>query len=570
VAGSIIYLEVDDEITSAAARIRAAEPTRLAVVLPHGSRVATSRINFRLLSRDALTHEKRLSLISADPATRALAASAGLPVFASVADYETAMSGADDGQPDRQAAVAPAPAGHPGPGEAPTAAVTAATIVTGGQTIRAPMPPAPDPGPSPYGVPVAAGVTRSPDRSVTPTATDGSFRAIRTSWFVGAAILGLALLVAVVGTYLLLPSATIVVTPRPEPVGPIEARVVADPSATEPGGDPPVIPAEVLTVPVEAEDTFPATGTRVDLTKAKGAVRFENLDPTSTNRIAEGSIVSTSDGIRFRTDATITVDRADLVGLTIFPARASVAVTAVAGGPEGNVEPGTIVVVPRDESSVFLRVTNPEATSGGTREEFARVTQEDIDAATTALDASLQAAFDQALEDPALTPAGERIFPETGMLGLSTLTVPADSLLGQEVSEFTLGATANGTVVSADPTPVTALAEDRLRAAVAPDHELVEDSVDIEIGDAVVLGQTVTFPVSATAEQIAILDADTLKAMVLGKPTDEAKVILTPFGVVSLEVSPDWSGSVPGFDSRVDLTIGGPVAVETAAPSSSP
>src|SRR6476660_3776330 len=95
-AGRIIYLEVDDEITSAAARIRTSEATRLAVVLPYGSRVATSRINFRLLSRDALTHEKRLSIVSGDPATRALAASAGLAVFASVAEYESATAGADD------------------------------------------------------------------------------------------------------------------------------------------------------------------------------------------------------------------------------------------------------------------------------------------------------------------------------------------------------------------------------------------------------------------------------------------------------------------------------------------
>src|SRR4051794_34541825 len=92
-ASRLIYLEVDDEITSAAARIRAADQDRLAVVLPYGSRVATSRINFRLLSRDATEHDKRLSIVSADPATRALAASAGLAAFASVAEYEASMAG---------------------------------------------------------------------------------------------------------------------------------------------------------------------------------------------------------------------------------------------------------------------------------------------------------------------------------------------------------------------------------------------------------------------------------------------------------------------------------------------
>ena len=87
----ILYLDIDDEITTAASRVRGAEGTRISIVLPNGSRVATSRINFRLLARDATLNSKQLSIISGDAATRALAASAGLPVFASVAEYESAI-----------------------------------------------------------------------------------------------------------------------------------------------------------------------------------------------------------------------------------------------------------------------------------------------------------------------------------------------------------------------------------------------------------------------------------------------------------------------------------------------
>ena len=73
-ATGIVYLDVDDEITSAAARIRQVPGRRAAVVLPYGSRVATSRINFRLLSRDALINEKQLAVVAGDSATRSLAA----------------------------------------------------------------------------------------------------------------------------------------------------------------------------------------------------------------------------------------------------------------------------------------------------------------------------------------------------------------------------------------------------------------------------------------------------------------------------------------------------------------
>ncbi len=83
-ATGIVYLDADDEITTAAARVRGVEGRRVLLVLPYGSRVATSRINFRLLSRDALINEKQLAVVAADSATRALAASAGLPVFGSV------------------------------------------------------------------------------------------------------------------------------------------------------------------------------------------------------------------------------------------------------------------------------------------------------------------------------------------------------------------------------------------------------------------------------------------------------------------------------------------------------
>ena len=100
---AIIYLDVDDEITSAAARIRNATETKVALVLPPGSRLATSRINFRLLAREALERNRVLSIVAADPAARAIAASAGLPVHATVGELEVATA-----EPASTAPMAPA------------------------------------------------------------------------------------------------------------------------------------------------------------------------------------------------------------------------------------------------------------------------------------------------------------------------------------------------------------------------------------------------------------------------------------------------------------------------------
>src|SRR6185369_8837629 len=93
-AEGIVYLDVDDEITSAAQRIRSAPGTKVALVVPYGSRIATSRMNFRLLSRESVMSNKRLSIVSGDAAVRSLAASAGLPVFGTVQEYEASLGAA--------------------------------------------------------------------------------------------------------------------------------------------------------------------------------------------------------------------------------------------------------------------------------------------------------------------------------------------------------------------------------------------------------------------------------------------------------------------------------------------
>src|SRR5262245_28128523 len=104
---TIVYLDVDDEITSAAARIRGSDQTRVALVLPYGSRLSTSRINFRLLAREARLHSRRLGIVAPDASTRALAASAGLPVFNSVGEYESSLD-APEGGPKSDDGIPPA------------------------------------------------------------------------------------------------------------------------------------------------------------------------------------------------------------------------------------------------------------------------------------------------------------------------------------------------------------------------------------------------------------------------------------------------------------------------------
>src|SRR5215210_7029265 len=490
-ASGTIYLDVDDEITSAAQRIRGSSTTKVALVVPGGSRIATSRMNFRLLSREAVVNNRRLSIVAADPATRALAASAGLPVFSNVAEYDAAIGpakgtngpGAVDG--GAGGANSPDPAAEAVASPPPRAAKRRARIAppTSDETQLVSLPPAA--APIPAAATASAAGSAGSRVSVGPTIRPGrpaivqSLPRLRVSAPVAVIAAIVALVIAVVGVagYVLLPSAEIEVTPRQEAIGPISLFVVADPDATAPDADvdPPVVPATRLEIPVVVSETFETAGKRVEETAAKGEVTFRNVDFTASNTIAAGSIVSTQRGVRFKTDRQVTVPRAKLVGCcTIDPSEADVGVTAVKKGKTGNVEPNTITVIAAAEDPLTLSVRNKAATSGGMHEEFPQVKQADLDKAVEALQAKLPQAFKDAIAAGEGVPDGAQVFEDTAVLGEATPTTDPATLLGQEIETFDLELTATGTVIAVDDSPVEDIARARLLANVGSDHRLVE------------------------------------------------------------------------------------------------
>src|SRR5829696_172540 len=449
---TIVYLDADDEITSAASRIRGANDTRVGLVLPFGSRVATSRINFRLLAREAQANGRRLDIVAPDASARALAASAGLPVFGSVGEYEAALDADDDGDHDASdTSVVP-------PDLAATEAGTAGAIAGAGgrhagvpgQADGRPIDPSRDVAPT-QRVRVSAADARPADdasaaatagRRADPRLDDRGVPDARSRRVPGRAagivlVAGLLLVGAgAVAAVTVLPSAEIVVTPRIEPVGPIEFTVVADPAATAVDPEAGVIPATTLQVPVSASGEFRATGKKVVRKRARGAVRFTNCDPSAAYSLEKGTEVRTRGGVAFTIDEGVFLPVAGISGsppdIQVACTTSEVAVTAARAGEAGNVDAGTIRVVPARYDRNLVRVTNPSATSGGSREEFPRVEQGDVDAAIEQLKLDSQAQLDDALGE-AGTPDGVTIFPETAMLGgLATDLDPKD-LVGQEV-----------------------------------------------------------------------------------------------------------------------------------------
>jgi hypothetical protein len=532
----VLYLDADDEITSAAARIRATEAERIAVVLPYGSRVATSRINFRLLAREATERGKSIEIVAADASARALALTAGLTVHPSVAAFEA-------GGPDE---------GLGSPGAADGAAVTAATVA-----------------PTPADADAPTSVILVPKSKASPVPVVGRVRPpVRSGVAIG---LGLALVAfIVIGgvlAYALLPSATIVLSPWASTIGPLSADVVADPNAVAADPAALTVPATRFTFALSVSQTFQATGVKVTDTKATGSVTFANFDTGRGVVIPAGTIVRTRSGIEFKTVASLTLPAATVDFFPPFathPSTGSVGIEAVVAGPTGNVGNNTITIV--EKGGKNLKVSNPDATSGGDHTETPQVSQRDVDGAIATLTAGLPAQLDQQIAAATNVPAGMTVYPQTGEVGTATPSVDPKTLVGQTEAQFDLGVTAQGTVIGVDSSPIRSLAEARLRSQVQTDWSLEEASISIDVGAPNVVGQVVSFPVSMSARQVRNVNQAALLAEVQGLDVPAARARLDDFGNADIRLWPDWVTTIPTNASRVTLTLGDPAPLPLPTP----
>jgi hypothetical protein len=539
----LIYLDVDDEITSAAARIRSAEAVRLALVLPYGSRLATSRINFRLLAREAADRGKQIEIICADSSARALAVAAGLTVHPSVAAFE----------------------GRDVAGDAATASGAGAL----GLDER------PAPGRNDKGVSSAAAddgdatrVITLPRRSSPKVPIVGPRRPpVRTGTAIG---IGMGLIVLViVGSLLavdLLPSATIVLHPRSEELGPLQLMIEARADVATPDAAGLAIPAQRITFQLQATESFNATGTKLVETKATGTVTLSNFDTGGANRIDAGSIVKTQSGIEFATQAAVDLPNATIqFPFTIVPSTANVAVEAVATGPDGNVGNNTITVVPKGENKRLLQVTNKEATSGGASTQTTVVSSQDVNAAKVAIGGALNADLDRLLNERTGVPVGLTLFPETRALGAATFATDPATLVDTEAATFDLTASAEATVIAVDPTPLAAVAEARLRTKVTAGWTILAGSIASEVGAPGIDGEVISYPVSVHGTEVHSVDQAALISLVKGLVVADARARLDDYGDVQISVWPDWVTKIPTHTDRITFTIGEPQPSEPPA-----
>ena len=523
---TLIYLEADDEVTTVVRRLRQVEGERVVLVAPGRSRATSSVVALRLLAR--VGEEAGVTIaVAGDALTRSLAAEAGLDTYASVEDARNARPAAPAESSTRQAAIhvvrgdAASDETAPVPLSAVVSPAAAAPIEEA--TQQRPVAVAPEPRPS-----------RPSRRAVPLTAILALFALL----VLGGGVLGA----------ILLPAATILVTPRSEPIGPVDYEVsVPDPDR--------------LDGTVEATATVTATGSYQTQAAAIGTVVLFNFN-TVDILVEQGTFVAAG-GQAFGTLEAVVVPAGQLTSDgRIRAGEQAVGVAAAVIGEAANVPAAAIDTVVNEGTAARLRgfpnnperlVVNPEATAGGVDTTGSEITQADVDIAVAALHADLDGQLAAALGSSGGAVSADAIeAPEPVIQGV-------DGLVGtRDQPEAQITGTLAYDRLSAERADVVARAEEQLASdpsALPSGHTLLPDATRVAIGEARAEAEQLVVAVSITGASAPVADPDEYLRRVRGRSAEEAEAALEQLGSATVSLWPAWVQTVPELDWRIDLRI---------------
>ena len=361
----VIYIDVEDDITSIIGKIKASEHEIVALVPPKRTGAIQSAVNLKLVHRAAERADKRLVVISNNAALAALAGAAGIPVAKNLQSRPelaemTALKVDDDDDIIDGAADAAAS------GDKDKSVDKAVDSIAAVESEN--------------GAPKDGDSKKKPTAGGKKKAIIPDFNKFRKKFFI---ILAAVVLLVGFGVWALVfaPRASITISAQTSQVA-VNTQISASDAAST-SLDDGTIKSTTKTSEAAVSKSFTATGTKDVGEKATGRVRFtaSSVDAIADGTtIAAGTTITSSSGATYVTNSTATISATSTRNaISGNYASATVAVTATESGTKYNGASGS-ATGPSGVKTSFV-----DATSGGTDKTVAIVTQSDIEAATADL-----------------------------------------------------------------------------------------------------------------------------------------------------------------------------------------
>lgn len=504
----VIELEEHDDIHSVRDRIGTAQSERVALVLPWDSSALRQQVDLQVVQRYAEANGIEVGIVSPESDVRTAAREVGLPAFRSLRAAQRAA--------------------------------------------RWHKPHAEDDELKPW-TPSKRKRREAQRAAIERDQADAQARRRHPAWIaVKIAIFIFALLVIVLATLIIVPSAQIKLVPQSTKIT-SAINVIADPAVTEVDDLTGHIPANEVTTIVRESSTVPTTGNK-DLpdTRATGRVIFINLLNTPA-RLGQGTAVRTSaSGQATRFILTQDVNVPAGIG-----AQAEGIVDAVEPGAKGNVDANLINEI-EGAAALAVRVSNPEPVGGGSDRSVPAVATVDQDTAKEQIKPLLR---EKALTQlQAQLGPGEFIIPES--LTGNILDLTYDHALAEQADNLTLVMRVEYAAQKVKSEDANSLAFQALKAQTPPDYELISQGMAFQRGEAVAVPESENlyqFPMQSVGYAAAHLDVGEAIRTVTGKSIAEARESLqtslplkkTP----DITVFPKWFPVLPWLLFRIQTEV---------------
>ena len=546
----IVYIDVEDDVTSVIGKVRASDQKIVALVPPKNIGSLQSAVNLRLIQKAADSVGKRIVLITSNSGLTALAAGVKIPIaknLQSKPEIPTAAPVVSSAEED----VINGDELPVGELAAATNEATPAALATVGSAATL----APKPSDDDFtitGLPDDLNETATPTAAVAGTSATKNaknsrvpnFGRFRKWFFIGGGLL-IAIIAFFVLTNIFWTGARIVISAQTsdQPLD-LPVTLTAD-GATNP--DQGTIKAVSKQLKKTASVDFTPTGTKNVGDKATGTVKFTNAGSSSVT-IAAGAPLTSTSGLVFTPNADVTIPAATLSFSCggICPSSVTAPVTAAVGGTTYNGASGPLSGTPNGVSAAF---TTP--TSGGSDKTATVVTADDVTAATAKLAASNADAAKSELAGQ--FDSGYVVI--TNSFTSSDATPVSTPAVGAQATTAKLTHDSTYTIVAVSKSEIKTATTASVNAIIAgnPNQKIYNDgSSGASISQFVVSPSGVmTAHIKATGKVGPNINEATLKTQLVGKKAAEiTQQIKTIGGVKDVTVSfaPFWRNTAPSSD----------------------
>lgn len=365
-----------------------------------------------------------------------------------------------------------------------------------------------------------------------------------THWIVFAA----AMLAPLTLAAALLPSAEITIHPTTETHS-AQVTLTLDPEAEALSEDG-VLPAREIAVSVSGEQRIETTAMTLQPGPAAiGEVVFTNLTDDAVSIPAESGLrAGGADGPRF----FVTTE------MSVFPGRGQQVIAPVQardGGPQGNLPSGAIDTVD-GPLGLLVSVANPQPTSGGALIDRPSVAVGDQQRLESALRADLLAQARLALQDQ-LGPEERVAEASLDVVGVSQRDF--DHAIGEPTDSMGLAMTIDVAALAYSESDAEAAARLALRRDLAPDRNLVDESVTLDIPPNENPDEASRLTVEARGSTFRKIDLDRAARLCLAQPPEVAAERLdSAFHLDErprITLSPSWLPRLPFLQHRIRFSF---------------